>query len=564
MLPTFVIGLREGLEAALIVGIVAAFLKQRGRRDLLRLVWFGVALATVVCLAVGVGLHVLSADLPQRQQEGLETVVGAIAVAMVTYMVMWMRRHSRELKQQLQGAADLAMESGSGVALVVMAFLAVFREGFETSVFLLAAFNSAENPRSAAAGAILGVAVAVALGYGIYRGGIRLNLSKFFRVTGLVLVLVAAGLVVSALHTAHEAGWLTVGQGRTVDLTWLVTPGSVQASLLTGMLGWQPQPVLIELIGWLAYLIPVGVYVAWPPGRPAPARAVIRFAAGTAAVAGVAGLLATVLAPHAPVAASTTRLAVAVTNGRATNGGATSAVADPSVGSAVEVRILARTGDRLTVTTAGDLDTATWTLTRSVAGTRAGRAVDGYSVTGVTVPTPAGLPARGTLAQITALNGGRLPLGVRPDTEATTVALHYASAAGLTVWLDSDTGRILDVTFDRRTSASADLSVGPTVLGVVRSVTAAGTPAAVAAAAGPAEREMTARDRADLLRGLAGIAWTITGLAILVVLAALGALRKRPAAPDRSAMGPGGAAGAESGPVRSASVSAASAPRSRL
>ena len=206
MLPTFVIGLREGLEAALIVGIVAAFLKQRQRRDLLRLMWFGVAAAVVICTAVGVGLHVLAADLPQKQQEGLETVIGAIAVAMVTYMVVWMRRHSRDLKKQLEGAANSAIESGSGLALVFMAFLAVFREGFETSVFLLAAFNNAASPADAGGGAVLGVAVALVLGYGIYRGGVRINLSKFFRATGFVLVLVAAGLVVSALHTAHRGG----------------------------------------------------------------------------------------------------------------------------------------------------------------------------------------------------------------------------------------------------------------------------------------------------------------------------------------------------------------------
>src|SRR5581483_5569624 len=123
-------------------------------------------------------------------------------------------------------------------------------------------------------------------GYGIYRGGVRINLSKFFRATGLVLVLVAAGLVVNALHTAHEAGWLDAGQGRTVDLSQLVSPGSVQASLLTGMLGIQQHPVTIEVVGWLVYLIPVGLYVAWPPGRRVPTRALARAAAATAVLAG--------------------------------------------------------------------------------------------------------------------------------------------------------------------------------------------------------------------------------------------------------------------------------------
>jgi high-affinity iron transporter len=261
MLPTFVIGLREGLEAALIVGIIAAFVRKQGRRDLLRWVFLGVGGAILLCLAVGVVLELVSQNLPQRQQEGLETVIGALAVGMVTYMVVWMRRHSREMKGQLEGLAAEAIGgvSNAGRAMVAMAFLAVLREGFETVVFLLAAFNESANAGSAAGGALLGIVVAVVLGYGIYRGGVRLNLSKFFRATGLVLVLVAAGLVVSALHTAHEAGWLDAGQARTIDLSWLVQPGSVQSSLLTGMLGMQAHPVLIEVIGWLLYLIPVGV-----------------------------------------------------------------------------------------------------------------------------------------------------------------------------------------------------------------------------------------------------------------------------------------------------------------
>jgi high-affinity iron transporter len=258
MLPTFVIGLREGLEAALIVGIIAAFLRKQGRRDLLRWVFVGVGSATMLCVAVGITLDQLSQNLPQRQQEGLETVIGALAVGMVTYMVVWMRRHARELKGQLEGRAAGAMNgtSGAGRAMILMAFLAVLREGFETVVFLLAAFNESGSGSAAATGAVLGIVVAIGLGYGIYRGGVRLNLSKFFRATGLVLVLVAAGLVVNALRTAHEAGWLNAGQGGTVDLTWLVEPGSVQSSLLTGMLGVQSKPVFIEVVGWLVYLIP--------------------------------------------------------------------------------------------------------------------------------------------------------------------------------------------------------------------------------------------------------------------------------------------------------------------
>ena len=281
MLPTFVIGLREGLEAALIVGIIAAFLGQQGRRDALRLVWFGTAVAVAICVGVAIVLQVISSDLPQRQQEGLETVVGALAVCMVTYMIIFMRRHARGLKKDLEGAAASALASGSSRALVAMAFLAVLREGFETAVFLLATFQASGNASTSWLGAVLGIGLAAAIGYAIYKGGVRLNLARFFRVTGLVLVVVAAGLVMTAFHTASEAGWLMVGQAQAFDLSWLVRPGTPVSSLLTGVLGIQPFPAWIEVIAWLAYLIPMVVIVAWPAGQ-ARKRAPVAVSVGSA------------------------------------------------------------------------------------------------------------------------------------------------------------------------------------------------------------------------------------------------------------------------------------------
>jgi high-affinity iron transporter len=276
VLPTFVIGLREGLEAALIVGIIAAFLGQQGRKDALRQVWIGTAAAVAICIGVAIALQVISSELPERQQEGLETVVGALAVCMVTYMIIFMRRHARGLKRDLEGSAASALASGSSRALVVMAFLAVLREGLETAVFLLATFHASGDASTSWLGAVLGILLAVAVGYGIYKGGVRLNLARFFRATGLVLVVVAAGLVMTAFHTAAEAGWLTVGQAPAFDLSWLVRPGTPVSSLLTGVLGIQPFPVWIEVIAWLAYLVPMMVIVAWPSGpsgKPRPVAA---------------------------------------------------------------------------------------------------------------------------------------------------------------------------------------------------------------------------------------------------------------------------------------------------
>jgi high-affinity iron transporter len=264
MLPTLVIGLREGLEASLIVGIVAGFLGRQGRRDALRQVWLGVLAAILICIAVGVVLEVISADLPQAQQEGLETVIGFLAVLMVSYMVIWMRKHARDLRGELEGAAGAALARGSATALVLMAFLAVLREGFETAVFLLAAFQASTSPILAGSGALIGILIAVVLGYGIYRGGVKLNMARFFRLTGVVLVLVAAGLVMTAFHTAHEAGWVNFGQQQVTDLSWLVLPGTPVSSLVTGVLGIQPYPVPVEVLAWFAYLVPMLVYLLWP------------------------------------------------------------------------------------------------------------------------------------------------------------------------------------------------------------------------------------------------------------------------------------------------------------
>jgi high-affinity iron transporter len=283
MIPTFVIALREGVEASLIVGIIAAFLVKEGRQDALRQMWAGVAIAIALCVGIAVILRVVGQELPQQQQEGLETVIGLIAVSAVTYMIVWMRRHARGIKATLEGDAASALASGSTMALVAMAFLAVLREGFETSVFLLAAFQDATDTAAAGAGAVLGLIAAVAIGLGLYRGGVRINLTRFFRITGIVLVFVAAGLLATAMHTAHEAGWINSLQSQALDLTWLVQPGTISGSLLTGMLGLQPAPTAIEAFAYLLYAVPMAIYVLWPDrlrlrrraastGRTAPAQ----------------------------------------------------------------------------------------------------------------------------------------------------------------------------------------------------------------------------------------------------------------------------------------------------
>ena len=486
MLPTFVIGLREGLEAALIVGIVAAFLRRQGRRDLLRWIFVGVASSVVLCVAVGIVLRVASQNLPQRQQEGLETVIGAVAVGMVTYMVVWMRRHSRELKGQLEGAAADALANGSGWALVAMAFLAVLREGFETVVFLLAAFNESGSGAGAGLGALLGIVVAVALGYGIYRGGVRINLSRFFRATGVVLVLVAAGLVVNALHTAHEAGWLDIGQQRTVDLSAIVRPGSVQASLLTGMLGVQDHPVLIEVIGWLAYLLPVGLYVGWPPGRKVAHAMLARIALVAGAAAAVAGLVLALVMPGRPQPNPVTRAGT------------------------ISAGLVSRNGDEAVVRVSAP--TGLLTARRGAELSHDGRPTDVYTAVR-TVDAAAGRPATISYAELAERNGGRLPLGVHPSGR--DVPVSYAERTETTLWVEPRTGRVVDVASRDTVTMTARVGGAVMSLGPVADATTRLPPAAVQAATHAAHRDVTTLDRHRLL---GAVAVSVGALAVALLL----------------------------------------------
>ena len=282
MLPTFVIGLREGLEAALIIGIIAAFLLRRGEQRALRWMWAGVGLAVFLCLGIALAFRAINRSLPHDGQETLAAIMALLAVAGVTYMIVWMRRHSRDLKRSLEDDAESALLDGSTWALVGLAFFAVIREGLETAVFLIAVFRNSSNPRATGTGAMLGIVTALALGYGIYKGGVRINLARFFRVTGFILVLVAAGLLASAAHAAAEAHWYSVAQASAIDLSGLIAPGTIRASLITGMLGLQPVPTVAEITLWLAYAIPMSIYVLWPNHRPSPKRVSARTERSTA------------------------------------------------------------------------------------------------------------------------------------------------------------------------------------------------------------------------------------------------------------------------------------------
>ena len=385
MLPTFVIGLREGLEAGLIVSIIATFLRRNGAS--LRPMWWGVGAAVLLSIGVGVALDVVERSLPQRQQEGMETVIGLVAVAFVTAMVLWMSRHARFLKRDLEDSASGALTEGTSWALVAMAFLAVLREGFESAVFLLATFQASTSTTSAAVGAVAGICASVALGYGIYAGGIRLNLGRFFSITNAFLILVAAGLVLSAVRTAHEAGWVTIGQGRTVDLSWLAPTGSVRAALVSGVLGIPVDPRVVEVVAWAAYLVPMAILVFWPRRwRPAPAAmSTVRLVLAGALSALAVMLVVAVQIPHARVPATAPL----------SGGGSASVVVDAD-GAVLDVRVADGRSQSLTLTPA--------------TGTTGDSAAVGWSGTGS--GESSGLPHRMTLTRLLRYTGQRVPVGL--------------------------------------------------------------------------------------------------------------------------------------------------------
>jgi high-affinity iron transporter len=427
MLATLVIGLREGLEAALIVGIIAAFLRRNGQS--LLAMWLGVALAVALSVAVGIGLDLVEQALPQARQEGMESIIGVVAIFFVTGMIMWMNTHAAGMKKELEAEAAEALGRGSAYALAGMAFLAVLREGFETSVFLLATFSAAQSALLAAAGACIGLLMAVAVGWGIYAGGVRVNLSRFFRFTGAFLILVAAGLVITSLRAAHEAGWLNAGQQATVNLSWLVAPGTVQSALVTGVLGIPADPRRVEVIGWLAYLIPVALYVLWPPSRrigPRPA-ARLRLAIG-AALGGVAlGLAALYPSPrlHLPAQAP---LISADGSGQ-------------PVGSA---RLRAASDDAPPILQVSLQGTDAGSLRLPEESSRHGEH-DGVetSVWGIThKAAPADAPATLTLDQVVALAGGRIPVGLSPARHPGPFTADWSTTRSTHVWAAD--GALLD------------------------------------------------------------------------------------------------------------------------
>jgi high-affinity iron transporter len=256
MLVPFLIMLREGIEAALIVGIIASYLRQTGRGEWMPAVWIGVFLAAALALFVGGGLEMVSAEFPQKQQELFEGLVGLLAVVILSSMVVWMRKVARSVKHDLHESLDAALAGSKNqtYALIAMVFFAVARESLETVFFLLAVFQQSEGA-SGPLGALLGLIIAVAIGIAIYKGSLRLNLSRFFRYTGLFILIVAAGILSNSVRSLHEAGVWNYFQDVVFDISAILPMDGPTGSVLAGMFGYQDAPTVSVLVAYLAYLV---------------------------------------------------------------------------------------------------------------------------------------------------------------------------------------------------------------------------------------------------------------------------------------------------------------------
>ncbi|GIG28653.1 iron uptake transporter permease EfeU [Cellulomonas marina] len=296
MVANYLIGLREGLEAALVVGILVAYLVRTGRRDLLPALWAGVGTAVAVALAFGALLTFGPSRLTFEAQEAIGGSLSIVAVGLVTWMIFWMARTARHLKADLHHRLDDAVAAGRG-AVVVMALLAVGREGLETALFLWAGAQATGRTTAPLLGAALGLATAVLLGWLLYRGAVRIDLRRFFSWTGVFLVLVAGGVLSYGVHDLQEAGVLPGLNSLAFDVSAAVPPTSWYGVLLKGVFNFSPATTWLEAAAWTAYVVPtLALFVRSAWGGSTPARPVGGTGTGTG----------TATSTSAPVAAPVT------------------------------------------------------------------------------------------------------------------------------------------------------------------------------------------------------------------------------------------------------------------
>lgn len=258
---TLLITLREGLEMALVVAIILAYLKRLGREKDFRTIWLGTGAAIAISLVAGIGIFAVLGELEGKAEEVLEGVIAFSAAAVLTWMVFWMARQARYIKGELHAKVDVAVAAGSAVALAGIAFVAILREGLETALFLVSTSVGTNSNLGQLTGGLIGLAIAVGLGYLVYLGSKRVNLRVFFRVTGILVLFFAAGLLAKGVHEFQEAGYLATMNEHVWDISsvgFLNPDESTFGEFLKGIFGWSPAPSIEMLVAYFLYLIPVG------------------------------------------------------------------------------------------------------------------------------------------------------------------------------------------------------------------------------------------------------------------------------------------------------------------
>jgi high-affinity iron transporter len=272
-------GLREGVEAALIVSIILAYLSRTGNARYFGRIWAGTAAAIALSVGIGVVLWITIGGLTEPAEQIFEGLAMVLAAGVVTWMLFWMRRTAANIRGELEAGVDRALTDGNVWGLSILAFTAVIREGIETALFLLGQTTAAVDAEAGALptllGALIGLVIAVGIGYGLYHGARVINLRTFFRWTGVALIFIAAGLLSHAAHEFVEAGWITFGTSTAYDISNVLPhegegPAAVVGQLLRALFGYSASPEWITFLAWLAYLIAVLTLYLRPMKPPAP------------------------------------------------------------------------------------------------------------------------------------------------------------------------------------------------------------------------------------------------------------------------------------------------------
>ncbi|MDI1289545.1 MAG: FTR1 family protein [bacterium] len=270
MLANYLIGLREGLEASLVVAMLVAYIVKLERRSMLPRLWAGVGLAILLSLGVGAFLQLTSQTLTFQAQEAFGGFMSLLAVGLITWMIFWMASHAKGIRAHLHGEIDKALLGGAWT-LTIVAFVSVGREGLETALFLWAGITASGETVEPIIGAVLGLATAVVLGFIVYKGAVRLNMQKLFAWTGAGLIIVAAGVLAYGLHDLQEAAILPGLNNLAFDVSAQIPPGSWYGTLLKGVFNFSPATTWLEFVAWWAYVLPtMFLYIRMLRKKPAP------------------------------------------------------------------------------------------------------------------------------------------------------------------------------------------------------------------------------------------------------------------------------------------------------